>query len=1085
MMTVTVNTLADVVDSDPLTMSLREAIAHPTDHSIVFNPSLHGGRIVLTQGELVIAKAITITGPGADKLAIDAAGASRVMALWGTSNVVEISGLTITGGNSVPSGGGIFSVAQLKLTSVDVSGNVSGNVGGGIAVENGKLEVVTSTIHDNRAVNGGGGIGAWINAVNAIIIDQSTISNNVAANGGGVAVTSTHSTPATASVLFSRSTITQNIASNGVGGIGGGVCNVNGATITSHGSIIAGNTAFVADNSDIYGAFNAGSTHNVIGRPGNSGLLHGAGGNRAGTNAAPLDPLLSSLDNHGGTTLTHVPLPGSPAVDAGGPYNPTYSPLVDQRGFDRRADRLETPNVFAGNENWEDIGAVELSAPVGLAGDFNGDGREDQLVFDETTRALNVAVGAAASGNYDVEAWGVMPSDVLASSLFYIGDFNGDGRDDVLILTASAYRLAISDGSLFFKQDQAQSLPGAWGPIYVGDFDGDGSDEILGGTLNVSTYDWSIAEYNDAFGLSAPLAVSIAGFAPSFKLFIQDANRDGREDLITRASATAPWMVRLAAAAADGSTTFAAAADWSSWIGYGYESATDKLDADKAMAKVIEEFAWVYNNVELELYAGFMKGLQAAAETKAANPWEQAALVVKRLETAGFEADIASGNVQVPLNDLYAWLGIENATPEAKVVVFQIIQNAFDGKAVAVDAANNVLSDDAVILGAFAHSIRFRHAWVRVKAPTASGLQWIDVDPSWKFEDRQAGEIVNLALPSGTYVPPTFGIGGRVERKTYDELAYLAGAGGNQLPIEWYEDQLAAYLASIGKNKALSEIAYSGPIKQQLFTKFADAKGASQYSIASPSIYPNFAAIVDDPVWKAELTHRMTVSMATGNTPQSSTPVPLAPGYTLPDYLGYAVTDATTVDLSSGVASYGQDVDYQQILFNNQIQPYLPSDGRLTDTLGTRTSISNPAGLNLFGNSDFQYFRTSGPSDYVAPGLPAQDPDGTYRFVMQRASAAQFVLDPNYQFTSNTRIEFDVRQVYADPTHATTYDPVLAVGYGVYDSAGNLIGQPSFALIDGEVPDVIDSVNPNITPGASTDTVWKRISINVSTPVTG
>lgn len=101
------------------------------------------------------------------------------MAFSGASNVSNVSGLTITGGNSAANGGGIHVGAHLKLTSVDVSNNISGNVGGGIAVENGMLEVVTSTIHDNRAVIGGGGIGAWINAVEAIKVVQSTISNNM------------------------------------------------------------------------------------------------------------------------------------------------------------------------------------------------------------------------------------------------------------------------------------------------------------------------------------------------------------------------------------------------------------------------------------------------------------------------------------------------------------------------------------------------------------------------------------------------------------------------------------------------------------------------------------------------------------------------------------------------------------------------------------------------------------------------------------------------------------------------------------------------------------------------------------------
>src|SRR4029077_15015509 len=43
------------------------------------------------------------------------------------------------------------------------------------------------------------------------------------------------------------------------------------------------------------------------------------------------DPLLSSLQDNGGPTLTHALLPGSPAIDAGDP-NFTPPPYYDQRG---------------------------------------------------------------------------------------------------------------------------------------------------------------------------------------------------------------------------------------------------------------------------------------------------------------------------------------------------------------------------------------------------------------------------------------------------------------------------------------------------------------------------------------------------------------------------------------------------------------------------------------------------------------------------------------------------------------------------------------------------------------------------------
>jgi hypothetical protein len=55
------------------------------------------------------------------------------------------------------------------------------------------------------------------------------------------------------------------------------------------------------------------------------------------------DPLLGPLQDNGGPTLTHMLLPGSPAIDAGDP-NFTPPPSRDQRGpcfyrvFGRRID---------------------------------------------------------------------------------------------------------------------------------------------------------------------------------------------------------------------------------------------------------------------------------------------------------------------------------------------------------------------------------------------------------------------------------------------------------------------------------------------------------------------------------------------------------------------------------------------------------------------------------------------------------------------------------------------------------------------------------------------------------------------------
>lgn len=889
MMTVTVNTLADVVDSGDAYISLREALLD-SDPQVAFDASLSGGRIVLSQGQLNINKAVTITGPGADQLTIDAADMSRVFAVNSAS--ATISGLKITGGKLTSAsehGGGILNTGTLTLNNVEVVGNTATGVGGGVASLNtsalaNSLFINDSTIRDNHAVEGSG-VAAYPDG-GSFQIRRSTISNNTSqiplvleqwSAGGGIQLVGAVSSP-----LIENSTISGNV-STFIGGIrlwgvtsslqivnstiafnrsliaGAGIdVPANSVAPTVHSSIIAQNTnGFTTPvHADVNGNLNASSTYSLFGS-GAGGLTLTGAGNKIGTPAAPWDPKLSPLDNYGGRNKTHAPLPGSPALDAGGPA--IDAPATDQRGFSRLVDRAE-PNVTS----VRDMGAVELSVSLSAAGDFNGDGREDRVLFDPITRSLQVAAGSAAGGGHEVAAWGIAPNEVTALSTFVVGDFNGDNRDDLLITTAGVYRLAISDGSTFLIQSVA--LPASWNVVYASDFDGDGSDEILGGTQSGGNYTWSVADYRDAFGLSAPIAApSLNGFSPAFQQFFQDVNRDGRKDIITRTGGSSPWMVRLAGVGADSALTFAAAADWNAWVGYGYNASTGKLDADKAMAKVIEEFAWIYNNVELELYPGLMKGPEATRQTKAGNNWDQAALLEKRLQALGLgDVKIASGKARVTedqFGNLANWLGVlPTSTPSMLYALYNVLKSSLDANAVAFDANGNSTTDPSVMT-----AIEFTHAWVQAYVPTATGLAWINLDPSWKLKDRQAGVPLasNLELDNVHTLLST-GI--------FDEYSYLAlnPTNDRRLPIEFFEDQVLDWLAKTPAHQgnSLAEVAHDGPIRSKSFATLPTGFMDGLTLAANPGVvtYNDFATIASNATLKAELTHRVSIRLLNGTT---------------------------------------------------------------------------------------------------------------------------------------------------------------------------------------------------------------------------
>src|SRR6266511_2986869 len=106
--------------------SLRQALIAATDgDTITFAVS---GTIVLTSGELLVDKSITIPGPGAGSLAVDGNATSRVFH-FGSGKNVTISGLTIT--NAGANGGGIYNEgATLTLSNCAVSGNSGDGIDG-------------------------------------------------------------------------------------------------------------------------------------------------------------------------------------------------------------------------------------------------------------------------------------------------------------------------------------------------------------------------------------------------------------------------------------------------------------------------------------------------------------------------------------------------------------------------------------------------------------------------------------------------------------------------------------------------------------------------------------------------------------------------------------------------------------------------------------------------------------------------------------------------------------------------------------------------------------------------------------------
>ena len=382
--------------------SLREAIeTAESGDEIVFAPTV-SGTIVLDEvnGGLFIDKALTITGPGANRLSIS--GDFSVDVFFVTGSPVKISGLRIVQGNLFEDdGAGLLNTGDLTLTNCIFSGNeVIDGEGGAIANE-GTMTITNCIIADNEGDLGGGGVansgtltitdsqlirnasdegggllnnrqatitrstfrensadsgGAIFNGLGgALVMINSTVSGNRAPEtefsfqeGEGGGITSQGRLSITSSTIFGNTAGNEGSSS----ARGGGILTTSGAFTISN-SIVAGNTA--NDGLDVAGTFSS-NGYNLIGISNGGSGFSRAKQDQFGTVAAPLDPKLSSLANNGGPTPTHALMPDSPALDKG----KSFGFRSDQRGRKRPVDLPSIPNAPGGDGS--DIGAFERAS---------------------------------------------------------------------------------------------------------------------------------------------------------------------------------------------------------------------------------------------------------------------------------------------------------------------------------------------------------------------------------------------------------------------------------------------------------------------------------------------------------------------------------------------------------------------------------------------------------------------------------------------------------------------------------------------------------------------------------------------------
>ncbi|MCA8999726.1 MAG: VCBS repeat-containing protein, partial [Planctomycetaceae bacterium] len=191
--------------------------------------------------------------------------------------------------------------------------------------------------------------------------------------------------------------------------------------------------------------------------------------------------------------------------------------------------------TFSQGPDWTAFAPVEFRR-----GDFNGDGREDVLGLNAANELI-VSLGSDTGTMVAPELWGTWSPGANQNDL-QVGDFNGDGLDDVAARG--------SDGRWRIQRSNSLAFTNINGPLWSpvgfrdgesvsGDFDGDGFDDIALRLADIGN--WFVA-----FGTPESFRTQFVGrwndAANWQNIHSADVNGDGEDDIIAQTEMGA-WFI--------------------------------------------------------------------------------------------------------------------------------------------------------------------------------------------------------------------------------------------------------------------------------------------------------------------------------------------------------------------------------------------------------------------------------------------------------------------------------------------------------------------------------------------------------------
>jgi FG-GAP-like repeat len=231
---------------------------------------------------------------------------------------------------------------------------------------------------------------------------------------------------------------------------------------------------------------------------------------------------------------------------------------------------LESQSVRKGSTRWfrntvaspvpgvlamQDTGSAPVST---VTGDFNGDGKLDWATAMAGDNTVWVYLGNGDGTWQMPEILSLQGKGPIALAA---GDLRNSGKTDLIVAEANSVTVGVllGNGDGTFQAESENALPAAPQSIVVGDFNGDGRKDVVAGGAGGATNGALTFLPGDGAGHLGPAVPSTAPvYGDAISLAIGDFNRDGKLDLLVTGEPNGASYPGTGIALGNGDGTFTA-----------------------------------------------------------------------------------------------------------------------------------------------------------------------------------------------------------------------------------------------------------------------------------------------------------------------------------------------------------------------------------------------------------------------------------------------------------------------------------------------------------------------------------------------